>query len=236
MENHYFEDDWMILFSKFLKDKGLDSEFDSKKRKLIFYIDDHNKIFELRLSTNLNFEFGSKNLSKSDFVNYVIILVRSGMASVGMVQNQEMLDHKVFRAYMVRKKQGKSQIKYLKTKGKSRAGSRVRLAETEQFFKKIAERVKLYIQTYPIDQIGVSCSETLIPYLFNESNMPFLKKKDSRLFKIPKHIATPTLENLELTKAFLEKNQLIIYPEGKSFFLEFLSKLDENERKLEEDW
>lgn len=236
MEKHLFEDDWMILFFNFLNDKGLVYEYASKKRKLIFYDSNYNKMFAFRLSTYLNFESEKKVLSKSDFANYVIILVRSGLASVGMVQNHEMLDHKVFRAYMVRKKQGKSQIKHLKTKGKSRAGSRVRLAETEQFFKNIAERVNQYIQTHPIDQIGLSCSETLIPYLFNESNMLHLEKKDPRIFKIPKHIAAPTLENLELTKAFLEKNQLAVYPEGASLLHEFLSKLDENEKNLEEDW
>src|SRR5687767_1115631 len=64
-------------------------------------------------------------------LRYVILLVQSGSCAVGYFENGINLDHKVFRAYMVRKKRGVSQIKHLKTKGKSRAGSRVRLAETE---------------------------------------------------------------------------------------------------------
>lgn len=236
MEKHLFEDDWVILFFNFLMEKELQPEFFSKNRKLIFYDTNNNKLLAFRLSTNLNFETENKKLSKSDFVNYVMILIRAGLASVGMVQNQELLDHKVFRAYMVRKKQGKSQIKHLKTKGKSRAGSRVRLAEGEQFFKQIAERVNQYIKTYPVDQIGLSCTETLIPYFFNEKNMLLLDKKDPRIFKIPKHIAAPTLENLGLTKDFMEKNQLSVYPEGKDFFQEFLSRFTQNEKKIEDDW
>lgn len=236
MEKHLFEDDWMILFFNFLKDKGLDPEYSHKKRKLVFYNSNYNKLVAFRLSTNLEFKIDTKVLTEPEFVNYLIILIRSGMASVAMVQNHEILDHKVFRAYMVRKKQGKSQIKHLKTKGKSRAGSRVRLAETEIFFKNITERVNLYIKTYPVDQIGISCSETLVPYLFSESNRLLLDKKDSRIFKIPKHIATPTLENLKLTKIFLEKNQLTVFPEGTGLLDEFLSRMGNSEKKIEDDW
>ncbi len=70
-------------------------------------------------------------------VHYVILLIQSGSCAMGYFEDGFNLEHKVFRSYMVRKKQGKSQIKYLKTKGKSRAGSRVRLAETLEFFENI---------------------------------------------------------------------------------------------------
>ena len=49
---------------------------------------------------------------------------------------------------MVRKKRGVSQIKHLKTKGKSRAGSRVRLAETEEFFENINGRLQDYFEEH----------------------------------------------------------------------------------------
>ena len=60
-------------------------------------------------------------------VHYCLTLVRAGQASLGYFHQGKLLDHKVFRGYLVRQKQGKSQFKYLKTKGKSRAGSRIRL-------------------------------------------------------------------------------------------------------------
>ena len=36
-------------------------------------------------------------------------------------EGEELIEHKVFKTYMVRKKQGKSQIKHLKSKGKSKS-------------------------------------------------------------------------------------------------------------------
>ncbi|GGZ17619.1 hypothetical protein GCM10007049_07810 [Echinicola pacifica] len=138
-----------------------------------------------------------------DNFNYALLMVRSGIASIGYFENGENMDHKVFRAYMVRKKQGKSQIKYLKTKGKSRAGSRVRLAETLEFFEEINERLAYYEQTFRIDKLGLACATTLIPYLFDASKVLPIPKKDLRWAKIPKHIGNPTYESLLETNQFL---------------------------------
>lgn len=87
---------------------------------------------------------------KSD-PHFALALIKAGQAAVGYFHQGELIDHRVFRAYMVRQKQGKSQIKHLKTKGKSRAGSRIRLSETERFFEEINERLTTYETDFPID-------------------------------------------------------------------------------------
>ncbi|MFD3001883.1 hypothetical protein ACFS7Z_16030 [Pontibacter toksunensis] len=142
-------------------------------------------------------------------LNYVIVLIQAGNCALGYFENGINLDHKVFRSYMVRKKQGKSQIKYLKTKGKSRAGSRVRLSETVEFFENINERLQEYFSENEIHRIAISCSKTLIPYLFNSRISTPFDKRDPRLYKIPKHVHTPIYEVMLEANRFLLRGELI---------------------------
>lgn len=158
-------------------------------------------------------------------MSYVVLLIQSGSCAVGYFEDGVNIEHKVFRAYMVRKKQGKSQIKYLKTKGKSRAGSRVRLGEALEFFDNINERLQEYFKDYEIDWIALSCSKTLIPFLYNAKVSPPFDKKDGRIFKIPKHVHTPTYEIMMEVNEFLLKGELI-YEEQRQEFVQQLLKDD----------
>ncbi|MBK0403726.1 hypothetical protein I5M27_12065 [Adhaeribacter sp. BT258] len=142
-------------------------------------------------------------------VHYVILLVQSGSCAIGYFENGLNLDHKVIRAYMVRKKRGVSQIKHLKTKGKSRAGSRVRLAETEEFFDNINERLQTYFAAHEIDRVALSLPKILMPYFYKATIKTPFEKQDPRIFKIPKHIHTPIYEILLDTNKFLQKGELI---------------------------
>ncbi|WDE97015.1 hypothetical protein PQO03_03445 [Lentisphaera profundi] len=76
-----------------------------------------------------------------DIPKYIVLLMESGRAAIGIFEDGKVLEHKNIRKYMVRKKQGKSQLNHLKTKGKSRYGSRLRLRESEAFFDEIIERL-----------------------------------------------------------------------------------------------
>ena len=145
--------------------------------------------------------------------NYALVLIQSGSASIGVFEGQKCLEHKVFSAYMVRKKQGKSQVKYLKTKGKSRAGSRVRLAKTVEFFEQINTRLQKHEQDYYLERIGLSCSKLLIPYLYNAKVAPPFQKKDERLYRIPRHINQPNHEELLKTQRYLCKAELSFHEE-----------------------
>lgn len=167
-------------------------------------------------------------------VNYIILLIQSGSCAMGYFENGRNLDHKVFRSYMVRMKQGKSQIKYLKTKGKSRAGSRVRLAETIQFFEDINQRLQTYFSTYPIHRIALSCSKILIPYLFNSKVPTPFAKKDERILNIPKHIHTPIYDVLLETHKFLLKGELIYEPGSEAIMKAILGEKNEEEQDEEE--
>jgi hypothetical protein len=235
MDQRLFDDNWTLEFFKFLRNKHLSIEYNKKKRKIIFYGSGHKKILSIRISLALNFSDEKSDLERLDFINYVLILIKAGMASVAFFENSLMTDHKVFRAYMVRKKQGKSQLKYLKTKGKSRAGSRVRLAESEAFFSSINERIHTYFENYRVDLIGLSCSETLLPYFYSSPISSSFGKKDTRLFKIPKHVASPNLENLKELDSYLKRNFIERESEGISLFEEFISSFEKKPFEDHED-
>lgn len=186
---------------------------DKKKRTITFYGSNDDKIFKIRFAINVDFDQESKKIIPLDFQNHIVLIIKSGIASIAFFENRQLIDHKVFRAYMVRKKQGKSQIKYLKTKGKSRAGSRVRLQETIDFFENINQRLLEYFNEYRIDTIAFSCSQTLIPYLFQSKTLTPFDKKDDRIYKIPKHIDSGTHENLMEVNSQLFECYLYVYKE-----------------------
>lgn len=238
MKNVLLDTEKTIQSFNLLFNSDLQIEKNPKKRKIIFKNHKEESIASLRFSLGLDFDEENEKLHETDFINYVLILIRSGQAAVGLFENGELLDHKVFRAYMVRKKQGKSQIKHLKTKGKSRAGSRVRLAETLEFFDQINSRLNSYFNEYRIDSIGLSCATTLIPYFYGgKEETPFLKN-DDRIFKIPIHTKSPTFEALLKVNEFLNKSEFELLSEDynetfKKLIFNNLSIIDEKE---DEDW
>jgi len=168
-------------------------------------------------------------------VHYVVLLIQAGNCALGYFEDGVNLDHKVFRSYMVRKKQGVSQIKYLKTKGKSRAGSRVRLGETAEFFDNINGRLQEYFEDHPVHRIALSCSKTLLPFLFDAKVPTPFPKRDSRIFKIPMHVHTPIYEVLLDVNRFLLRGELIYEPVQQCLVEELLG-LDTDAEEEEEDY
>jgi hypothetical protein len=210
--------------------------FNKRRNKLTIENKDKESILYFRLPLTKTFDDQTNSLVNSELENYVLIMIRAGIASVGLFEHFQNTDHRVFRAYMVRKKQGKSQIKYLKTKGKSRAGSRVRLAETLEFFNEINERLNRYFTDHRIDRIGIACSETLLPYIFTAKTIPPFEKKDPRIFKIPKHIQNPTFESLLETNSFLLQGELLVAPKGLDIWNSFDQTDSLSSHPQDNDW
>ncbi|OKL38828.1 hypothetical protein [Pontibacter flavimaris] len=182
------------------------TEYDPEKHRLTLLNEAGQEPLYFRLPLTLPFPYATQ---ATESIHYVILLIQSGNCALGYFENGRCLNHKVFRSYMVRKKQGKSQIKYLKTKGKSRAGSRVRLGETMEFFENINERLQAYFKAHEVHRIAISCSKTLIPYLYSSKVATPFDKQDPRLFRIPKHIHTPIYEVLLDANRFLQRGELI---------------------------
>ena len=125
------------------------------------------------------------------------LAIESGNAAMSVMEGDKNVYHTTFSAYMSRKKQGFSQIKYLNKKGKSRAGSRVRLASTITFFENINTSLEELFEEYDFDRIALSCNKTLLPYLFSSKVIcPFPKDEDC-LYKIPVHLPQSNFTNLD---------------------------------------
>ncbi|EPR65433.1 hypothetical protein [Cyclobacterium qasimii] len=205
--------DWVIA-------RKLDLNYDVSRHKLRIY-DQEEIVGDLWLPFSLSYNTETNGVAKVE-KNWIVFLIRSGTAALGYFEEGTNTEHKVIRAYMVRKKQGKSQIKYLKTKGKSRAGSRVRLEASEKFFNDINEKLSDYLNKYPVDYIAYSCSKTLWPYLFTEEGK--LKKDDPRLFKVPAHIQEPGYGKLLEINDLLQSPNLIIAEKNPDYFSAYKDK------------
>ncbi len=198
--------------------KGLEVKYLKEKHQILIE-DSSDWLAKIYLPWNLEFDSKAGFSIKDDF-HYALVMIRAGQAVMGYFHDGNLLDHKVFRAYMVRQKQGKSQIKYLKTKGKSRSGSRIRLGETERFFEEINERLNEYSSNFPIEIWGISCGKTLWPYYFESETAPPFSQNQENLISLPFHIAQASFEALENIRIQLGKFHLLLSEKGKSTFSE----------------
>ncbi|MEL6671967.1 MAG: hypothetical protein AAFR61_07230 [Bacteroidota bacterium] len=149
---------------------------------------------------------------EEEIPSYVMVLFQAGAAAMGYFEEGEVIRHKAFKKYMKRHGQGKSQISYLNTRGKSKAGSRIRLANTVRFFEEINERLTDWEEDFEPERILYSCSAQLWGLLFQSQVPPPFEKKDPRLVKVPKDIKIPTHEELMRTQEFVEQGELRLGP------------------------
>jgi hypothetical protein len=156
---------------------------------------------------------------------YLLILIQAGYASLGYFEEGELIHHKAITAYMVRKKQGKSQIKHLNSKGKSRLGSRIRLQNTVLFFEQINSKLKEWHQKSSIfdkvERIGQSGSPDLWHLFYTSKEEAPFQKNDSRLRKVPITVHSPNFEELQRVNNYVNFGKLTAYKDD----LPFLSNL-----------
>lgn len=95
-------------------------EKDSKGKKFI-ELDNEKIIYEFVPP----FIHSVNNQTPEDYLFYfpekpgkhLVLLIQAGSAALGIWDNLELMEHKVITKYMIRKKRGKAQMTYLKTKG-----------------------------------------------------------------------------------------------------------------------
>jgi hypothetical protein len=187
---------------------------DAEKNLLILEDASHTKVLEFRpplpYPPFLENETFNQYLAKCspEVPDYLIVLLQAGQGAIAYFEAGEMENHKVIRRYMVRAQQGKAQLKHLKTKGKSKLGSRIRLAQTIDFFEEINEKLQEWEVDDQISRILYSSSIDLWNLMFDSKVKPPFEKRDIRLRKIPIHIYSPNYEEL------LRINQLALQGYG----------------------
>ena len=111
-----------------MKDDFPNYHYNYLKHQVILENENLETMGYIRLPLNLALDEKLKIADEETMVLYLSI--ESGNAAICVMEGKENVYHTTFSAYMTRKKKGFSQIKYLNKKGKSRAGSRIRLAST----------------------------------------------------------------------------------------------------------
>jgi len=169
-----------------------------------------------------------KNFSEADFFQKsIFMLVQSGSAALGYSENGEIIHHKVIKKYMVRKKQGKAQLKHLNSKGKSRLGSRIRLQQADKFFNEIHDKIGEWQVLENTNTIYYSYAKTLIPFIFKQPDNPIIQKEDKRLVKLPFDLEEPNFKTLQHMNKTVHKSIVSISNENNwEIFNSWYSKLD----------
>lgn len=128
---------------------------------------------------------------------FYLILMQAGHAALGYFDGGELMFHKVIKKYMVRRKHGKAQIGHLSARGKSKAGSRIRLANTIQFFEDINGKLEEWAMEDEVERILVYCPVRMWSLWFGSRVAVPFERNDPRLMKVPLDIQRPGLEELE---------------------------------------
>jgi hypothetical protein len=150
---------------------------------------------------------------EEDIPSYILVLIQAGAASLGYFEDGEVIFHKAIKKYMTRKKQGKAQLNYLNTRGKSKAGSRVRLANTVRFFEEINQYLQDWEEYEMADKILYSCSARIWGVIFQASPPPPFDKSDPRLVRVPHDVHIPDHQELLRINQMALKGSLRIYQE-----------------------
>ncbi|MCH8515234.1 MAG: hypothetical protein LAT68_02800 [Cyclobacteriaceae bacterium] len=152
--------------------------------------------FTIRLPMTLEFNESNHSIFRSESFFYGILIIGSEFSIIGISDGKELIDHKVFKTYSVRKRQGRSQINYLKTKGKSKAGSRVRLGNITLYLESINEKWNQLELQYKPSKWVFHCSKILISYVYESKIKPLIPLQSEKLIKPGLSLSKPKLEDL----------------------------------------
>lgn len=133
----------------------------------------------------------------------LVLLVRAGAAALGLWHDGELRAHKTFARYVVRGS-GRAQPTHLKTKGKSRYGSRLRLQNAQRLLAEVNERVAAWWDAVVgFDAVYLACPERIWPELRRAEPVP---RFDGVLepIRIPLHVHEPKHEELLRVRRALE--------------------------------
>jgi hypothetical protein len=150
-----------------------------------------------RLEAETELDYYLDDVEGQELPAYGMFIMQAGAGALGYFEDGEVVFHKAIKKYMVRAKRGKSQINYLNTRGKSKAGSRIRLANTHRFIEEIIEYLIRWEEYDPPTRWLYSCHASLWGLLFAADPPPPFEKTDPRLKKLPFDVNKPDFAELQ---------------------------------------
>ncbi|MAD32637.1 MAG: hypothetical protein CMJ88_02610 [Planctomycetes bacterium] len=136
-----------------------------------------------------------ERLSPSEEVQ-VVLLLQAGAMAFGCWRGDELVQHKAVKKYVVRGN-GRSQATHLKTRGKSRYGSRLRLQNWRRLLGETNQRLAdCEAQFGSFSRVFYGVAVRTWSDLFEAAPPPPFLRDDRRLQRLPLHVHRPDHEEL----------------------------------------
>jgi hypothetical protein len=136
----------------------------------------------------------------------VVVLIQAGAAALGLFEDGELVRHRTLKRYVVRGS-GRAQPAYLKTRGKSRAGSRLRLRNAKRLLEDVAATLMEWSgPEEPFDRVFRSCPVRTWAELLRES-LPF--DASGPLSRIPLDLRRPSHEEMKRAWRTLARGRIV---------------------------
>jgi hypothetical protein len=141
---------------------------------------------------------------------HAIVLVQAGATSLGLWEDDDVLAHKAEKFYVVRGK-GRAQPTHLKTRGKSRYGSRLRLQNFQRQLAELNSRLASWWEEFgPPETLFLSCPKRIYPELWRRDPKPPFERGTAppHVRKIPLDVRVPSYEELQRVRRFLTRGRV----------------------------
>ena len=125
-----------------------------------------------------------------------LVLVQAGASALGLWEDDELVRHKVIKKYVVRGR-GRAQPQHLRTRGKSRYGSRLRLSNARAQLEETNGKLREWWEAFGEPRrILVSCPVRTWPELLGSDPAPPFGRDDPRLGRVGLDVKVPSFEEL----------------------------------------
>lgn len=136
-----------------------------------------------------------------------VVLVQAGRSALGLWSDDELLAHKVITKYVVRGK-GRAQPLHLKTRGKSRYGSRLRLRNAELQLVETNEKLRAWADAFgEFDLTFASVPTRTLPEWFAADPPPPFDRES--IEPVPLHVHAPDFAELKRVRWALAHGRVI---------------------------
>lgn len=192
----------VCLFRQLANEHSLIMDLQADKQLLRVFNEEQTELFNMRLPLMLPLPGESRVLAtfaeklQRDIPRYVIFLVQAGRAALGSFDGGEVVRHKVFQRYVVRRKHGKSQVTHSKKKGSKSAGGQLRMRQAQALFEDVNQKLREWQVEESQCPLLYYCPINLWQFFFSAKTKPPFSRKDERLRKIPRDIAPPSYQEL----------------------------------------
>jgi hypothetical protein len=137
-----------------------------------------------------------------------VLLLRAGSAAVGYWDGGELVRHRVIRKYVVRGR-GKAQPTHLRTRGKSRYGSRLRLQNWKRLLAETNALLRsLWDEFGPPARLFVAVPVRAFAELLAAAPPPPFARDSELLQRVPMHVHEPSFAELARVRAWLLRGRV----------------------------